>query len=310
MRLKSSVDAGSPLRVLIVRIGAMGDVLHAMPAVAALRELHPEWFIGWAIEPGWSELLQVRGRLERMSSLGDSLLGQSAGRPLVDVVHPVSAKAWAKRPFASSTWREVKTTRRELSGSEYDVCVDMQGALKSAVVGRMAGAKMFVGAAEPREVEARWLYGKRVAVNAAHVVDQGCELLGGALGETLRQAKVTLPVDEETEAWCDGLLESVVGRGQKFAFIAPTAGWGAKQWPAARYGAVAAELGKAGFRTLVNVASTGETGGRVVAASAGADRGGYRAVASGCGAGEAGGGAVWADGSGAEWSVCVPFFEG
>ena len=44
---------------LIVRIGAMGDVLHAMPAVAALRELHPEWFIGWAIEPGWSELLQT-----------------------------------------------------------------------------------------------------------------------------------------------------------------------------------------------------------------------------------------------------------
>ncbi len=41
------------MKVLIVRIGAMGDVLHAMPAVTALRELHPEWEIGWAIEPGW-----------------------------------------------------------------------------------------------------------------------------------------------------------------------------------------------------------------------------------------------------------------
>jgi len=50
-----SPEAGRPLRVLIVRIGAMGDVLHAMPAVAALRERHPEWTIGWAIEPGWSE---------------------------------------------------------------------------------------------------------------------------------------------------------------------------------------------------------------------------------------------------------------
>src|SRR5438045_6882615 len=47
-----------PLRVLIVRIGAMGDVLHAMPAVAALRERHPEWMIGWAIEPVWRGLLE------------------------------------------------------------------------------------------------------------------------------------------------------------------------------------------------------------------------------------------------------------
>ena len=48
-----------PLSVLIVRIGAMGDVLHAMPAVAALRELHPEWVIGWAVEPAWHELLEA-----------------------------------------------------------------------------------------------------------------------------------------------------------------------------------------------------------------------------------------------------------
>jgi heptosyltransferase I len=54
MKPKLGPEAGRPLRVLIVRIGAMGDVLHAMPAVAALRELHPEWVIGWAIEPGWS----------------------------------------------------------------------------------------------------------------------------------------------------------------------------------------------------------------------------------------------------------------
>src|SRR5260370_8887491 len=50
-----------PLRVLIVRIGAMGDVLHAMPAVAALRERHPDWAIGWAIEPVWRERLHAGG---------------------------------------------------------------------------------------------------------------------------------------------------------------------------------------------------------------------------------------------------------
>jgi heptosyltransferase-1 len=57
---------------------------------------------------------------------------------------------------------------------------------------------------------------------------------------------------------------------KKFVFIAPTAGWGVKQWPAERYGAVAAELGKAGYRTLVNAVSPeDEVGLRVVAGSGG-----------------------------------------
>jgi len=55
------------VRVLIVRIGAMGDVLHAMPAVAALRAAHPDWFIGWAIEPRWSDLLQIAGDPDDLS---------------------------------------------------------------------------------------------------------------------------------------------------------------------------------------------------------------------------------------------------
>src|SRR5271156_4749111 len=92
------VDAGRPLRGLIVRIGAMGDVLHAMPAVAALRELHPEWFIGWAIEPRWSELLQTSADFDRHPHLP-----RNAGKPLVDLWHQVPAKAWTKRPFALST---------------------------------------------------------------------------------------------------------------------------------------------------------------------------------------------------------------
>ena len=260
------LDAGRPLRVLIVRIGAMGDVLHAMPAVAALRERHPEWFIGWAIEPGWSELLQTSGDFDRMSSGA----GRSERMPLVDVWHRVPAKSWAKRPLASSTLSEVNATRRELGMSEYDVCVDMQGALKSAVVGRIAGARVFAGPAEPREAQARWFYKQRVAVRSAHVVEQGCELLGAAVGETLRPAKVTLPVDEDAEMWCDALLTSLRVQGERFVFVAPAAGWGAKQWPAERYGAVAAELGRAGYRTLVNEALGDRSADGVIAASAGA----------------------------------------
>jgi heptosyltransferase I len=251
--------------VLIVRIGAMGDVLHAMPAVAALRELHPEWFIGWAIEPGWSELLQTSGDFDRASCAA----GRSERMPLVDQWHQVPARAWKERPFSLSTLSDINAARHELRMWEYDVCVDMQGSLKSAIVGRMAGARVFAGPAEPRERQARWFYKQRVSTIATHVVEQGCELLGGALGESLRPAKVTLPLDSEAEAWCDRLLAQTLNGVERFAFVAPTAGWGAKQWPAERYGAVAAELGRAGYRTLVNEVLGDRSAERVTATSEG-----------------------------------------
>src|ERR1700761_6436282 len=102
------------LRVLIVRLGAMGDILHALPAVAALRQAHPGWYIGWAVEPRWSSLLK----------------GGDGEMPLVDHTHPVPAKAWARAPLHPGTFGEIGTIRRELQGEHYDVCVDLQGAVR------------------------------------------------------------------------------------------------------------------------------------------------------------------------------------
>jgi heptosyltransferase-1 len=229
--------------VLIVRIGAMGDVLHAMPAVAALRARHPDWFIGWAIEPRWSGLLQIAGDFDDLSQG----VGRFAGKAMVDRWYSVPASEWRKSPLGRETLSEVFALRGVLQGEEFDVCVDMQGALKSAVVGNMASATVLAGYDRPRERTARWFYRQRVATTARHVVDQGCELLGAAVGESLRAARVTLPMDAEDERWANGLVG-----GERFCLISPGAGWGAKIWPAERYGAVAAALGRAGVTTLVN----------------------------------------------------------
>jgi heptosyltransferase-1 len=250
------------VRVLVVRIGAMGDVLHAMPAVAALRARQPGCFIGWAIAPEWSRLLQIAGDTEDLSQG----VGPAAARALVDRWYSVPTGAWKRRPISGETASEVDVLRRVLKEERFDVCVDLQGAVKSAIVGRMAGAPVFVGAEDPRERLARWMYKVRVPTNAEHVVEQGCELLGAAVGETLLPAPVTLPMDAEDELWADGM----VGR-QRMCLISPTAGWGAKVWPAERYGAVAAELASAGIKVLVNGSAQGsDEARRVVEASAGA----------------------------------------
>jgi heptosyltransferase-1 len=250
--------------VLIVRIGAMGDVLHAMPAVAALRERHPDWVIGWAIEPVWRELLQAESEFHDVAW---RFSGRDSRRPLVDRWSSVPTRDWKRRPFSLNTLRDIKALRRELLGDHYDLCVDMQGSIRSALVGRIAGAAAFAGAAAPREAPAALFYMQKIRVSSTHVVEQGCELLGAAVGETLRPARVTLPVDPAAEEWCDALLDGV---RERFALMAPTAGWGAKRWPAERYGAVAAALGRAGFRTLVNAGSPEDVTGRnVVDASGG-----------------------------------------
>jgi heptosyltransferase I len=253
------------VRVLIVRIGAMGDVLHAMPAVAALRSRHPGWFIGWAIEPRWSDLLQITGDPEDLSQgVGPGMLG----RGLVDRWYRVAASEWKKRPTSPATLRDIGALGSVLRADAFDVCVDMQGSLKSAVVGRMARATVFTGPDSPRERVARRLYGQRVETASRHVVEQGCELLGAAIGESLRPVRVPLPMDTEAEHWAEG----AVG-GERFCLISPGGGWRAKIWPAELFGQVAAELGRAGIRTVVN-ASPGDGLGSleaqaVVAASQG-----------------------------------------
>jgi len=236
------------VRVLIVRIGAMGDVLHAMPAVAALRERHPEWFIGWAIEPQWSDLLQIAGDPNDLQQIE----GRNDGRALVDRWYSVPARAWKKRLISLKTRSEVRGLRDVLQCDQFDVCVDMQGALKSAMVGRMAGASVYTGPAAPRERLARWCYKQKVEMSSAHVVEQGCELLGAAVSEDLHPTRVTLPMDEMDERWA----AEEVGR-ERFCLISPGGGWGAKIWPAERFGRVAAELARSGVRCVVNTAQHG-----------------------------------------------------
>jgi heptosyltransferase-1 len=258
------------VKVLIVRIGAMGDVLHAMPAVAALRQLHPGWTIGWAIEPRWSDLLQIAGDPGDLTQGVALASGTIVRRGLVDRWYSVPAGAWRKRPLARATRTDIFSLRDLLRGERFDLVVDMQGAIKSAVVGRMASAKKFVGAAVPRERVARHLYTQQVALTAEHVVEQGCELLGAAIGEALAAAPVTLPMSEQAEHWADA---AVGPEGERFCLISPGGGWGSKVWPAERLGRVAAELGRAGVRTIVNASVSGSReANEVVAASDGAAR--------------------------------------
>jgi heptosyltransferase-1 len=249
-------------RLLVVRLGAMGDILHALPAVTALRLAHPEWEIGWVVEPRWSALLEAgtEGRREQGTEgprdQGTEGLARGVLRPVVDQVHLAPAKAWGKQPFALGTMRGIAGLRRVLRACRYDAVLDLQGAIKSAVVARMAGAARTIGEESPRERPARWLFTERVATRGGHVIEQDLELAGAIMGEALAWAQPMLPEDPGAEAWCDALLAGATHIAElgsaPVAMLTPGAGWGAKRWPVERYAEVARGLVGRGMRVLVN----------------------------------------------------------
>ena len=86
-------------RLLIVRLSAMGDVIHTLPAAQALREAFPDAEIGWLIEERWAELLCAPGTPRRGP--------RSAQRPLVDWVHTVNLVGWRKSLFTVATAQQI-----------------------------------------------------------------------------------------------------------------------------------------------------------------------------------------------------------
>jgi heptosyltransferase-1 len=239
-------------RALIVRLGAMGDVLHALPAVAMLRRALPESQIGWVVERRWRELL-CAPETELAGSRG-------IGRPLVDEVHLVDTRVWRKRLFAAETRSEFLAVRSNMHAREYDAALDLQGAIKSAVVAKLSGATTILGFRQPRERIARTLYDSLADHRARHVIEQNVELVQTWLEEiglsratsTLQPGAALLPRDRQSEARIESTLKSLSLAKSPLAILTPGAGWPAKQWPAARYGELAVELARRGLRSIIN----------------------------------------------------------
>jgi heptosyltransferase-1 len=208
-------------------VGALGDVLHALPAAAALRNVHTDAVIDWAVDERWHPLL-----------IGDD-------RPVVETAFDVPVMAWKKSPFSLKTVRSFLKFRK-LRG-RYDFVVDMQGTMRSSGIGRLAGGRKLAGYTDPRESVAAYLYGHKFARTGTHVVDQGAALLGAACGIKLAPSASDLPRTEWADEWA---AEFVADR--KICVLAPRAGWRAKQWPPHKFGELAKGLQRMGYICVVN----------------------------------------------------------
>jgi len=240
--LKADLPDGGIERILIVRLSSMGDVIHTLPAAQALRAAFPQAMIGWLIEQRWVELLCAPGTPLRGP--------RSAQRPLVDWVHLVNLVGWRKSFFSLSTAQSIAKVWNDVRAAHYDVAVDLQGAIRSAVLARWSGAPAVYGAAEPRESPASLWYTRKIITQGAHVIEQQLSVAEAITQGKTKRPRVELPRDPAVEARISQrLAEKNIA---DFAILNPGAGWGAKRWPAERYGRVASELAALGLRTILN----------------------------------------------------------
>jgi len=205
---------GDP-RILIVRLSAIGDCLHTLPVLCALRERRPQAFLGWLVEGRSGDLLREHPALDEL------------------IIVP---RGWLKSP------RIIWQLRRRLRMLRFDVAIDVQGLTKSAIAARLSGAPRRIGmtGVDGRELSP-WLNNEHVEPRATHIVDRNLELLG-PLGVTAPQVKFGLPRPAADESRATGIIAEA-GLEAGFAVINPGAGWPSKLWPPERFAAVARYLG-------------------------------------------------------------------
>jgi lipopolysaccharide heptosyltransferase I len=208
-------------RVLIVRLGALGDIVHAIPAAAALRRAYPAARIDWLVSARHGEILDLVTAVDRRLLVNDRG-GASGGM-------------------------SVPAAIREMRRSGYDVAVDFQGLLKSALLARASGAARVAGFAAPyaRERLAPLLYtdtydpgagGLHDPLEPRHVVALNLGLLG-IVG--VKAPAVEFPMKDVASDAARAVERQTGGR---YALLNPGAAWPNKRWPAARLAALAVEL--------------------------------------------------------------------
>lgn len=211
-------------RFLIVRLGSLGDVIHAIPVAAALRNRFPQAHIDWMVDPRYEALLDLVECVDRSVLVNPRELARGGSQLLA--------------------------TLGSLRGSHYDAVIDLQGLLKSAILARLVRARRTIGFPRQhlREGLARLFYTDAPDPGtAAHVIDKNLALLEPL---DVPDRRVHFPVSiPHTPA-----VEAVAARFAPggYAILNPGAAWPNKRWPPDRFGSVAALIHQElGLRSLV-----------------------------------------------------------
>lgn len=213
------------MRILVVRLGSLGDVIHTVPAVAALRRAIPEARIDWLVEAPHQEIVGLVQAIDARI-----------------VLEARTLKAWLN---AAATLRS----------RGYDAAIDFQGLFKSAILARVSGAKRVLGFSmwHLRERGARAFYTESAHAEAEgrHVIRKNLAL-ASLLAPSIdpESSLLEFPLADVPSGHVEQLKRTLAG--EPYAVLNPGAAWPNKRWPAERFGDVAAFLrARHGLRSVI-----------------------------------------------------------
>lgn len=150
------------MRILIVKISAMGDILHALPVLDYLKQASPGCEIDWVVEEAFADLLR--------------------GNPLIAKLHTVRFKSWKRKPFCLATINEIMAARSGLLKRNYDLIIDIQGNIKSGIVAWLSGCPRRIGFSRTAAQESlnALFINREVALQPEdrHIIDQYLRVAG------------------------------------------------------------------------------------------------------------------------------------
>lgn len=212
------------MRVLIVKLGSIGDIVHTLPAFALIRRSFPTDEIGWVVERRAADILREN--------------------PLIDHLIEIEMGKLRRRAAMDEVIGELRRQVRDIRSLNFDIALDFQGLIKSALVAKLSGAKRRWGFArrERRERASGFLLTDKAEIpDRTHVIEKNLILARTALNIDTPTGTLEFPIatsqkeTQEAEAIAEGM-------GDRFAILNPGGGWVTKLWPAENYGRLADRL--------------------------------------------------------------------
>lgn len=212
------------MRILTVKLGSIGDIVHTLPAVAAIRKALPSSEISWVVERRAAEILR--------------------DNPIIDRLIEVDTKALRRGLVSGETLRAPRQQLRQLRASAFDLALDFQGLLKSATIARLSGARRIFGFSRDslREPASRFLLTQSIPTSKnSHVIRKNITLARDALGISVPDESEDFEFPIATTAAHEAEAATAAG-GNDYAILNPGGGWPTKLWSAERFGRLADEL--------------------------------------------------------------------
>ncbi|MDX2033139.1 MAG: lipopolysaccharide heptosyltransferase I [Blastocatellia bacterium] len=211
------------MRILIVKLGAIGDVIHTLPALAALRRAMPDAHLAWAVE---------RGGAARLLD----------GNPCLDEVIELDMRGWRKSLTNVETQTEIRKAMWRLRNGGFDLSLDFQGLMKSATVARLARIPRRIGFAKEalREPASALLLTERVKVDdRRHVIRKNLQLVAHLGCDVSGAPEFPIQLAPEERAFAETQAARL---GDNFAILNPGGGWPTKLWGTAGFAEIADRL--------------------------------------------------------------------